>query len=52
MEYGIRLADGNVVVGPRWECVADVMDSYHGFGVTRVYGQLVRRQDNQEWETA
>jgi hypothetical protein len=52
-EFGIRLDSGKVIEGPRWESVADVVDSYHGFGVTRVYGQLVHRdQPNQEWSVA
>jgi hypothetical protein len=51
MEYGMRKADGTVITGPGWTCVADVVGSYAGFGVTRVYGALVRRSsDDQPWE--
>jgi len=46
MEYGIQL-ETRVVVGPDWRCEAEVMDSFHGFGTTRVYGQLVVREDKE-----
>jgi len=53
MEFGIRLDTGQVVEGPRWESVAEVIDSYHGHGVRCVYGQLVTRdQPNQDWRLA
>jgi hypothetical protein len=52
-EFGIRLDSDQIVVGPHWESVAEVIDSYHGHGVRRVYGQLITRDDNQqEWRLA
>ena len=49
-EYGILLEDGKVIVGPDWGCVAEVMDSFHGFGSPRAYGELVvRSTDQPEW---
>jgi len=52
VEYGILL-DDRVIVGPKWESVADVMYSFHGFGAGRAYGQLVvRDQPDQEWRPA
>ena len=40
-ELAVLLDSGAVVLGPGWTCVADVMDSFHGFGVNRVYGTIV-----------
>lgn len=53
-EFGIRLPSGIIVTGPDWASHADVVDSYHGFGTDRVYGQLVFRTDDNphEWKEA
>lgn len=49
LEYGILLEE-KVIVGPGWESVADVVDSFHAFGVNRVYGQLVvRTERDPQW---
>lgn len=34
------LPSGAIILDPEWHTVADVMMSFHGFGVTRAYGQL------------
>lgn len=34
------LPNGVVVKDPDWHTLADVMKSFHAFGVNRVYGQL------------
>lgn len=52
-EYGIQLDTGSVVIGPDWESPAEVIDSYHGFGTTRVYGHLVvRTREEPQWRPA
>lgn len=37
----IVLPSGAVITDPEWECMADVMRSAHGQGVTRMPGRLV-----------
>lgn len=39
-ELALLLNDGTLIRDPSWMCVADVMMSFHGFGVGRAYGQL------------
>lgn len=36
----LKLPNGTVIVDPEWHTVADVMVSFHGFGVRQAYGQL------------
>jgi hypothetical protein len=49
-EYGIQLADNDVIVGPGWASHADVVDSFHAFNTDRVYGTLVvRTKENPQW---
>lgn len=49
IEFAILL-DGRAIVGPGWQSIAEVMDSFHGFGVNRAYGQLVSRSPtNPDW---
>lgn len=49
IEFAILL-DNQAIVGPDWRSEAEVMDSFHGFGVNRAYGQLVSRSpDNPDW---
>lgn len=49
-QYGILLDNGKVVEDPGWSCPADVISSFHGFGVKRVYGTLVAREDaSADW---
>jgi hypothetical protein len=53
MEYGLRLTNGRVVVGPGWESEADVMASMHGHGDGRpagAHGTLVRRLSGGDWQ--
>lgn len=38
----IRQPDGSLVSDPEWHCVADVMRSAHGRGITAIDGELVR----------
>jgi hypothetical protein len=48
-EYAIRLGE-QTIVGPGWRGPDEVIDSFHAFGVTRVYGTLVYRDTPQcEW---
>lgn len=50
-EYGLLLDDGQLIVGPGWACVADVIASAHGHGMNQVPGKLVAREDlESEWE--
>lgn len=51
LEYGIHHR-GRVVVGPDWECEADVVFGFHGFGEARAVGVLVRRWPDGEWHEA
>lgn len=34
------LPNGAIIRDPDWHTLADVMGSFHAFGVNRVYGQL------------
>lgn len=43
----IRLPNGELICDPEWECVADVMRSAHGQGVTRMPGELIELEDPQ-----
>lgn len=49
LEYGILMPGGDIIVGPRWRGPDEVIDTFHGFGVTRVYGQLVTRINDSDW---
>ncbi len=40
-ELAIRLDDGTVIRDSGWRCIADVINSYHGFFVNRVYGVVI-----------
>ena len=40
-ELAVLLDDGSVVYDSGWRSIADVIGSYHGFGVQRVYGVIV-----------
>lgn len=46
-ELALQLDDGTVIYDSGWLCVADVMHSFHGFGVRQVYGVIVH-QDTGE----
>jgi hypothetical protein len=51
-EYAIRLGE-QTIVGPGWRGPDEVIDSFHAFGVTRVYGTLVyRNTPHSEWREA
>lgn len=39
-----------VVRGPGWMCVADIMASFHGFGVSRAYGTIVYADTGEPYE--
>lgn len=41
MALAIQLPDGTLITDPDWQCVADVMRSAHGQGVTRMPGELI-----------
>ena len=40
-ELALRLDDGTIIRDEEWRCIADVMKSFAGFGVRRVYGVIV-----------
>lgn len=46
-ELALRLDDGTVICDSGWRCVADVMRSFHGFGVRRVYGVIIYRDTGE-----
>jgi hypothetical protein len=50
-EHAIRLDDGQIVRDVGWQCEADVMASFTGFGVNRAYGALIKREhDDAPWQ--
>jgi hypothetical protein len=50
-EFAILKDNGEMVLDPSWACEADVVAGYAGFGVTRVYGTLLRREDDAaDWQ--
>ena len=40
-ELALLLDDGTLIRDPGWRCVGDVIYSFHGFFVNRVYGVIV-----------
>lgn len=40
-ELALLLENGEVIRDSGWRCAADVMHSFHGFGVRQVYGTIV-----------
>lgn len=40
-ELGLLLENGTLVVGPGWTTISEIHYSFHGFGVTQVYGVIV-----------
>lgn len=40
-QLALLLDSGTVIHDPSWRCIADVMYSFHGFGVRRIYGVIV-----------
>jgi hypothetical protein len=49
--YGILKDNGELVLDSGWQCEADVVAGYHGFGAGRVYGALLYRDtDAADWQ--
>lgn len=47
-ELSLLLDDGTIIRDVGWRCVADVMNSFHGFGTGRVYGVIIDAETHQQ----